>query len=286
MSEKQNLSCALCHAYLFDEDDVVYCPECGAPHHRECYNSINHCALEQLHGTDRQYDILKRKSEEEKKEDKKSNPAKEQKPFSTNFNDGIYIDLLGGIPKDYLLDENVTAEDAKNFVLSNTMRYIPKFAKLGKENKISWNFLAFLFPCSWFLSRKMYKNGIIAGLLTVISSLFSLPFNNAIINLGLVDNDSYYQIAQNITANFDKINISIILVAFIGMWLNLGLRLVCALFGDYWYKKHTVSTIQQLKTESDDLQADYRKKGGVNLILFILGYLAVQYIPLIISTFI
>ena len=32
--------CVVCHAYLFSDDDVVYCPECGAPHHRECYNGI------------------------------------------------------------------------------------------------------------------------------------------------------------------------------------------------------------------------------------------------------
>ena len=59
--EQKNISCALCHAYLFEEDDVVYCPVCGAPHHRECYNSIGHCALEQLHGTEQQYDKIKRK---------------------------------------------------------------------------------------------------------------------------------------------------------------------------------------------------------------------------------
>ena len=47
--------CALCKAYLFEEDDVVYCPECGAPHHRECYNGIGHCALDGLHGTENQY---------------------------------------------------------------------------------------------------------------------------------------------------------------------------------------------------------------------------------------
>ena len=29
-NEKQK-SCAMCHAYLFEGDDVVYCPECGAP---------------------------------------------------------------------------------------------------------------------------------------------------------------------------------------------------------------------------------------------------------------
>ena len=43
MSQNENkISCAVCNAYLFEEDDVVYCPVCGAPHHRECYNSIGH----------------------------------------------------------------------------------------------------------------------------------------------------------------------------------------------------------------------------------------------------
>ena len=45
-------SCVRCHAYIFPEDDIVYCPICGAPHHRECYNTLGHCALEELHGTE------------------------------------------------------------------------------------------------------------------------------------------------------------------------------------------------------------------------------------------
>ncbi|MEE1006612.1 MAG: RING finger protein, partial [Acutalibacteraceae bacterium] len=55
----EGVTCVRCHAYLFDDDDVVYCPVCGAPHHRECYNELGHCALEALHGTDNQYDKLK-----------------------------------------------------------------------------------------------------------------------------------------------------------------------------------------------------------------------------------
>ena len=47
--------CPVCDAYLFDNDDVVFCPECGAPHHRECYHSIGHCAFESTHGTEQQY---------------------------------------------------------------------------------------------------------------------------------------------------------------------------------------------------------------------------------------
>ncbi len=283
MSEEQQISCALCHAYLFPEDDVVYCPECGAPHHRECYNSINKCALEQLHGTDRQYDKIKQKVQEEK-ETKEEQP--QQPKFNQPYGNAVYLDLLGGVPKDYKLDEEVTADDAKNFVFSNTMRYIPKFTKLSKENKISWNFIAFLFPCSWFLSRKMYKNGIIAGILSIISSLFSLPLNKVLISLGIMDTVSYYEMAQRIAENLEQIGPAVILASFLGMCISLAIRIICALLGDYWYKNHTISTIKQLKKESSDLETDYRKKGGVNIFLFFIGYIAIQYIPIIISTFI
>lgn len=44
--------CEFCHAILFDDDDIVYCPICGAPHHRECYNQLGHCAREQYHGSE------------------------------------------------------------------------------------------------------------------------------------------------------------------------------------------------------------------------------------------
>ena len=44
----EGVSCVRCHAYLFPEDDIVYCPVCGAPHHRECYNQLGHCALEEM----------------------------------------------------------------------------------------------------------------------------------------------------------------------------------------------------------------------------------------------
>ena len=56
---EKNKQCAFCKALLFDEDDVVHCPVCGAPHHRDCYNKLGHCALEDLHGTENEYDAQK-----------------------------------------------------------------------------------------------------------------------------------------------------------------------------------------------------------------------------------
>ena len=291
-SENSNISCAFCHAYLFDEDDVVYCPVCGAPHHRECYNKINHCALEELHGTENQYDLLKKKSEQEQdskqtsSEQSYKNDQSDIPPFNSRFGNTVYIDLLGGVPKDYDLGEGVTANQAKDFVFSNTMRYIPKFAKFKEGSKVSWNFLAFLFPCGWFLSRKMYKNGIIAGILSVISNLLVLPLVKLINEMNVPINATSYEIAQILTQNLDNITLTIILVAFIGSILEIAIQIICGLFGDYLYRNHVISAITKIKDTSSDLQTDYRKKGGVNFILFFIGTTIVQYLPLIISSFI
>ena len=41
--------CPVCQKYFHADDDVVVCPECGTPHHRECYEQTGHCANERLH---------------------------------------------------------------------------------------------------------------------------------------------------------------------------------------------------------------------------------------------
>lgn len=49
------LCCPVCKVKFKDDDDIVVCPVCGAPHHRECYNQTGHCAYEQFHGTESQW---------------------------------------------------------------------------------------------------------------------------------------------------------------------------------------------------------------------------------------
>lgn len=43
--------CALCGEVFDESSDVVVCPECGAPHHRECYSSAGHCACIEKHAS-------------------------------------------------------------------------------------------------------------------------------------------------------------------------------------------------------------------------------------------
>ena len=42
--------CQGCGQPFSDDDDVVVCPECGTPQHRECYDKENRCVCAHLHG--------------------------------------------------------------------------------------------------------------------------------------------------------------------------------------------------------------------------------------------
>ncbi len=43
----KGISCPVCGQEFHEGDDVVVCPECGAPHHRACYKQVGHCAMKQ-----------------------------------------------------------------------------------------------------------------------------------------------------------------------------------------------------------------------------------------------
>lgn len=47
--------CEICKEELNEHDDIVVCPECGAPYHRECYEKIGNCIYADKHGTDGQW---------------------------------------------------------------------------------------------------------------------------------------------------------------------------------------------------------------------------------------
>lgn len=304
--------CKVCNAYLFPEDDVVFCPECGAPYHRDCYNSLGHCALEHLHGTSEQYDSSKEEKagqtdthneqtgrQEEKKVLIKCNMCGENYSATENACPncntpnpiklgGRYVafDFLGGVPAETDLGEGVTAEEAKRFVYSNTQRFIPKFMRMKNGQKASFNVLAFFFPCAWALSRKMYKLGAFLGAVTVSLSMLLIPFSNMLISSVPEDvAKNYSRFALYLTENIEFFNNPAMYVAFASSLLMLAVRIIMAVFGDYFYRNHTIKTVKEIKETSEDIENDMKSKGGVSLMLLILGILLTEYLPAIISGF-
>lgn len=45
------LKCPVCGKTFSADDDIVVCPQCGAPYHRECYAHVGKCIYSDQHGT-------------------------------------------------------------------------------------------------------------------------------------------------------------------------------------------------------------------------------------------
>ena len=321
--------CQICHSYLFDDDDVVVCPTCGAPQHRDCYNSLGHCGAQSSHGTEYQFDKLEKKAEESS--DNSSHNYKEDnitcprcgKPsnkgtffcpycgnslnvFTDNQPDGkpfgnagqyggapfgagfipIPFDPLGGVSPDAITDD-VKASDIKEFVAVNTQRYIPKFFKLSKSNKSSWNWAAFLLPHGWLFYRKNFKPAILVSLLMLANSITYLPLNYAMSSVAetLPLNYTQSDMAKALIANMNTTGLFPILLTLAGAIVSLTVRIICGIFGDWWYKQFTIESIKSINSDSliYDKNAAFSKKGNVSTVLWLIAVLAVSWFPKIIN---
>lgn len=304
-NEQKNKQCAICNSYLFEDDDIVYCPVCGAPHHRDCYSSIGHCGLEQYHGTPQQYNTAFRQSEEEIHEKPIANDNEPQAPGTVRcklcgkeYDDGIAacphcgaprglqgrvfsIDLLGGVPGDMDIGDGVTADEAKRFVMANTPRYIPRFAAMKAGKKTSWNWLAFLLPWAWFASRKMYLYAFITGIIGAACELLTLSLSMLLDQLGL-NSQAYGGIAQ-LSSSVAGLPSKVVIMAGIGLLLGLALRIICGISGDGIYRRHVISGVKKINAESADADDDYRRLGGVSFLALLISIFAIEYLPAIIA---
>lgn len=301
----KNQKCAVCSAYLFPEDDIVYCPVCGAPHHRDCYNGIGKCGFEELHGTDLQY---KRPDDTEEKKAESEIPP----PPVTQTCRGCGMDIergsrycnncgmpvgMGGAPFVFTpfeqgspvndetpVADGVTVKDAVKVVRSNAFRYIPKFLKLNAESKKSWNWAAFLLPHGWFGFRKMYKESAIASILTIVSVILNFPLTIAVAQLPLADESirNYVQLAEYYAQFLSDIGTLPVLLSFVGLVIGLVVRIISGIYGDYIYKQRVVQSVQLIKA-AEDPEKTQEKLSGTSFAGFFVAVCAVEFIPSLLS---
>ncbi len=311
--ERKNDQCQICHSYLFDDDDVVICPTCGAPHHRDCWQTVGHCGVEENHGTDLQYDKVKKVEAAEAENTNSEHTCRfcgrtskttgaefcpycgqpyegqgvhhHHQPFVIN-GAAINLDPLGGIPKDTKI-EGVAAGDIATFVGNNSARYVHKFKTLNKGNKKSWNWLAFLFPSAWCLSRKMYGNGILFLILSLASNLCFVPFNQTLNSLGDVANMTYNQAVTLATENIASFTPLIWIMCAVGTVLYILPHIICGLFGDWMYRGFALDKIKRIRDDKDveDTEEELRHKGSVSLLTLCLAFLLESYLPVLFEMF-
>lgn len=301
--------CPVCKAYLFDDEDIVFCPTCGAPHHRDCYMKLGHCALEELHGTPEQYDANKfaeeKKAAEEPKEESAGNAAyrcircgtelSENDMFcpvcrtprmqqGAGFGGGAHINFGFNQTKwkgDTVIEDDVTLNDVAPLVAANIGRYSEKFIMLNKKHRSSWNWVAFLFPSAWSFYRKNYVSGVLFGILQVASALLTLPAQLLMRGGTLADSATWRDMLELLLANK-----STMWLALAGALLGLAVSIFAGAFADYIYRGNCIEKAKKIKAAPDGERERLRYKlGGISPLWFLIALMAENYLPMIIAMF-
>ena len=301
--------CFYCGRTFEKGDDVVVCPECGTPYHRECYKTAGECINHQLHESGESWKrVIIEEKESEKPEAAKICPKCLHKndgsadrcsecgfPLSDNGSGEQQPDMssmLGGIDvtKQYMgfdpeedFGGGARLKEVYQFVDTNTLYYIPLFKRMKEfGSNISFNFSCLLFPYFYFANRKMWLWAIITAL---ISTLLCVP--SLIYVIG--DQMAMLPITQSISA-FISSNKNILLtlseICNIADW---ALRILTCLFGNYLYMRHTVRSINKVKAHYGGPVSPQRLKsmGGIQpaniliMLLIIMGMAAASYFLLV-----
>lgn len=281
MSFYENYECPVCKKKFEQDDDIVVCPECGTPHHRECYNFIGHCVNQGLHESGYDYNAENNKnSYNQVNNDSQSDNNQYYKssdenkninnitPGNTENNTQLPFGLNPVISNEYDNDaQTIDGEkmaDVAATVRTNVPRFVDKFKKMeNTHKKMSWNWGAFFFGPYYLLFRKMYKQGILflciniavsfgssyalAVLAPKFTELMTGVIQNVYNNPRISDAELINSINNCFSSAADGQNAKIIFISMI--IISLILRLIITLIADYIYKGTVSTTIKNVKTQ-------------------------------------
>lgn len=304
--------CSACNKEITSEDDVVVCPECGSPHHRECYMKENKCAHEADHISGykwKRVSSVEVKTESAKREnnsvkicsscgfpnynasencsrcgaklggssDEEANAERRGQYMGNGF-DGDYASVLsyfGFDPKEDM--GGATLEDVSHFVGANTLYYIPIFKRMKDFGaKLSFNISCLLFPYFYFANRKMWLWAVLAAVINVV---LSLPGALLTVAEFYEDADGMEHFINMIQSNLGWINNLDIIFTML-YWV---FRIVCCLFGNWLYYKFVMGSIKKLRyddTAGDSYSSRLAAAGGVKPINILLISLIMMGITL------
>lgn len=292
----ENQPCPICGEKFKADDDIVVCPVCGTPHHRECYKKNGECGNYDKHqqGFRWNYQTPENPAEEQKKEPYlfEQNPADtgsagmRQEPSAQFAINGANPLLL--FPKD--IDESVTTEEVGEFVQVGYIKYLQNFF-YEKTGKRTFNWAAFFFAPYWFFYRKMYKlGGIFIAAVICISLLFSLPSASRNFSSDISDFAEKYNSSSSVLTDEEYDNLiseyrqvltenkaGMALLAVQSIFM-LVLHLVAGFKANKWYYNFAIKKIRKIKQETDDANLQKLrifKEGGIGMavtILVVMGY--------------
>lgn len=176
----ENQECPVCKRAFEDGDDIVCCPDCGTPHHRECYNLIGHCVNKGLHKSNYSYYEEHANKEAVPEGDEQNKPEEEKDSAQGGVFPPFPAAAIDFTKNPYDNDkekiDGESAGDIATAVRSNVPRFMKIFHRQEQTKaKTGWNWGAFFFSHYYLFFRKMYKQAITLFCVNItISSVLNL----------------------------------------------------------------------------------------------------------------
>jgi len=302
----EGCTCPVCEQVLKQDEDIVVCPKCGAPHHRECYKSNNTCAFEEKHNEG----FIWQKDENFTQHAEETplicifcgteNPANrlycsdcnrplfhsadyssrsnEQNSGASSANPTAGPFYISGseitIPDSETIDD-VPVGDIKRFVRNTFFYYVPTFYVMARQcKKITLNLAALFLHGIWFISRKMYLLG--SFLLTAQLALqcgisyFNAQYINYIEpTLPQTSSEDYSMVLMTSTMEYVTKNPYSAMILIALTVLSYALYAFSGLFANLIYKRTCIKRIKEINASSasvDDFNEKLDAQGGISII--------------------
>ncbi len=288
MSNYVGVRCPVCQNKFTSTDDIVVCPQCGAPHHRECYAKLGECAFAADHITGKEWrpsmDGYSSFQEEQ------ANAQEQQVRMcprcnSANPEDAIFCQVCGGRlgtnpggpdindfyrmmqanPYGGVRGDDTIAEipvrEMAQYIGPNASYYLPRFMAFDKAGRhILPNISAFLFSFYYCFYRKMYAVGtvLLAVYLAGIVPLFLVAREVGMETmLALVYGSARQVYGPQVGMYLNIFNV-------MGT-INTVLRFALFLLANHLYYNHVVDKIHALRNQAGvNYQQALQTSGGVN----------------------
>ena len=269
MANYTGKKCFSCGEVFKDGDDIVVCPECGTPYHRECYLKEGKCINDALHENGQSWEQTQESVESENircircgfenppdklfcekcgtpltKNDTEERPFNDMDTQNNAQQTGPDGQPYGPFGRQVVFDkdsdlEGIKLDDYAKFVKTNPLIFLSNFIRFGKfGGKISINFAAFLFPHLYFLFRKMNLVGII---MLVATALLNIPTAIEYLSAGTMGFS--LDIGIDVTGRvFQGISAAT-------WYVSMALQFVAGFFGNYMYYKFAQKKIREIRSE-------------------------------------
>ncbi len=284
MAHYTGVHCPVCDKKFTDEDDIVVCPVCGAPHHRACYQQEGHCAFEAQHIKGHTWEPPKQEAHAGQGQNqqngassmvcpscgannppsglfcqicgtplrKTSDPAgqwqwqpPQQQPGPNPYaNSNAYNASFGGLSPDDQID-GVSVRDLALYVGPNSHYFLPRFKQIAEHSGLSFNFSAFLFHFVYFFYRKMY---LIGTLLLLVAAMTFVPALFIAREYTVFVMENFADISVGIMPVFEPVNHlwAYRLLPYTRM-VMFGMMFLLAFFANQLYMRHVFRQVRKIQ---------------------------------------